>query len=124
MLKEFQPSSIGQRCSSWPSLFAISREGLAVGVVFGGVAAGIASATLAGAIALIIGIGIQNFPEGLAISMPLRREGFSRARSFWYGQMSALVEPVMAVIGVSVVFFARPPFPTPWPSLPVPWFLL
>jgi ZIP family zinc transporter len=86
-------------------------EGLAVGVAFGAVAAGIPSATLAGAIALTIGIGIQNFPEGLAISMPLRREGFSRARSFWYGQMSAVVEPVMAVIGASVVFFARPALP-------------
>jgi ZIP family zinc transporter len=86
-------------------------EGLAVGVAFGAVAAGIPSATLAGAIALTIGIGIQNFPEGLAISMPLRREGFSRIRSFWYGQLSAVVEPVMAVIGAAVVFFARPVLP-------------
>lgn len=86
-------------------------EGLAVGVAFGAVAAGIPSATMAGAIALTIGIGIQNFPEGLAISMPLRREGFSRVRSFWYGQLSAVVEPVMAVVGAAVVFLARPALP-------------
>jgi ZIP family zinc transporter len=86
-------------------------EGLAIGVAFGAVATGISSATLAGAIALTIGIGIQNFPEGLAISMPLRREGFSRSRSFWYGQLSAVVEPVMAVVGASVVFFAQPALP-------------
>ena len=60
-------------------------EGLAVGVAFGAVAAGFPSATLPAAIALAIGIGIQNFPEGLAISMPLRREGMSRRRTFWYG---------------------------------------
>jgi ZIP family zinc transporter len=69
-------------------------EGLAVGVAFGAVAAGIPSATLAGAIALAIGIGIQNFPEGLAVSLPLRREGMSRLKSFWYGQLSAIVEPI------------------------------
>lgn len=58
-------------------------EGLAVGVAFGAVAAGIPSADLAGAVALAIGIGLQNFPEGLAVSMPLRREGLSRLKSFW-----------------------------------------
>jgi len=78
-------------------------EGLAVGVAFGAVASGLPSATLAGAIALAIGIGIQNFPEGLAVSLPLRREGMSRLKSFWYGQLSAVVEPIAGVIGAAVV---------------------
>lgn len=82
-------------------------EGLAVGVAFGAVAAGLPFATTAGAIALAVGIGIQNFPEGLAVSMPLRREGMSRLRSFWYGQLSAVVEPVAAVIGAAAVIAAR-----------------
>ena len=62
---------------------------------------------LPAAIALAIGIGIQNFPEGLAISAPLRREGFSRFRSFWYGQLSAVVEPIGAVIGAAAVIAMR-----------------
>jgi len=86
-------------------------EGLAVGVAFGAVVAGFPSATLAAAIALAIGIGIQNFPEGLAVSMPLRREGMSRLRSFWYGQLSGIVEPVAGVIGAAAVIFARPLLP-------------
>ena len=86
-------------------------EGLAIGVAFGAVAAGIPAATVAGAIALAIGIGIQNFPEGLAISMPLRLEGMSRVRSFWYGQLSAVVEPVAAVFGAAVVLVMRPLLP-------------
>jgi len=86
-------------------------EGLAVGVVFGAIAAGLPSATLAGAIALAVGIGIQNFPEGLAVSMPLRREGMSRLRSFWYGQLSAIVEPIAGVIGAAAVIIAQPILP-------------
>lgn len=86
-------------------------EGLAVGVAFGAVASGIPSATLSGAIALAVGIGIQNFPEGLAVSMPLRREGMSRLKSFWYGQLSALVEPIAGVIGASAVILAQPILP-------------
>jgi len=86
-------------------------EGLAVGVAFGAVASGLPSATLAGAIALAIGIGIQNFPEGLAVSLPLRREGMSRLKSFWYGQLSAVVEPIAGVIGAAVVLIARPILP-------------
>ena len=86
-------------------------EGLAVGVAFGAVAAGIPSATLAGAIALAIGIGIQNFPEGLAVSLPLRREGMSRLKSFWYGQLSAIVEPIAGVIGAAAVILAQPILP-------------
>jgi len=86
-------------------------EGLAVGVAFGAVAAGFPSATLPAAIALAIGIGIQNFPEGIAVSIPLRREGMSRWKSFWYGQSSAIVEPVAAVIGAGIVIAAQPILP-------------
>jgi len=78
-------------------------EGLAVGVAFGAVGAVLPGATLAGAIALAIGIGIQNFPEGLAVSVPLRREGLSRGKSFWYGQLSGLVEVFAGVLGALLV---------------------
>jgi ZIP family zinc transporter len=86
-------------------------EGLAVGVAFGAVAAGFPSATLAAAIALAVGIGIQNFPEGFAVSVPLRRDGMTRLRSFWYGQLSSVVEPIAAVIGAGAVIWARPILP-------------
>jgi len=82
-------------------------EGLAVGVAFGAAAAGLPFATTAGAVALAVGIGIQNFPEGLAVSMPLRREGLSLLSSFWYGQLSAVVEPVAAVVGAAAVIASR-----------------
>ena len=86
-------------------------EGLAVGVAFGAAAAGIEGASLGAAIALAVGIGLQNFPEGTAVSMPLRREGMGRGRSFFYGQLSAVVEPIAAVIGASAVIFAQPILP-------------
>jgi len=86
-------------------------EGLAIGVAIGAVAAGFPSATLTAAIALAIGIGIQNFPEGTAVSMPLRREGMGRLKAFWYGQLSAVVEPIAAVIGVVAVTIAQPILP-------------
>ncbi|MDX9703162.1 MAG: ZIP family metal transporter [Candidatus Auribacterota bacterium] len=86
-------------------------EGLAIGVAFGAVAAGYPSATIAGAIALAIGIGIQNFPEGFAVSVPLRREGLSRWKSFFYGQLSAVVEPIASVIGALAVIWAQPILP-------------
>jgi zinc transporter, ZIP family len=86
-------------------------EGLAIGVAFGAVAAGYEGATLAGAVALAIGIGLQNCPEGTAVAVPLRREGLSRGRSWWYGQMSAAVEPVAAVIGAAAVTLMRPLLP-------------
>jgi ZIP family zinc transporter len=86
-------------------------EGLAVGVAFGAVAAKLPEATLTAAIALAIGIGIQNFPEGTAVSVPLRREGMSRMKSFWYGQLSAIVEPIAAVIGAASVIIAKPILP-------------
>lgn len=78
-------------------------EGLAVGVAFGAVAAHLPSATMGGAIALAIGIGIQNFPEGAAVSMPLRREGLTKGKSFLMGQASGLVEPIAGVIGAAFV---------------------
>lgn len=90
-------------------------EGLAIGVAFGavgvGLGSGVPAATLGGAIALAIGIGLQNFPEGTAVSMPLRREGMSRSKSFFYGQLSAVVEPIAAVIGALAVLVATPILP-------------
>ncbi|HER43838.1 MAG TPA: ZIP family metal transporter [Candidatus Eisenbacteria bacterium] len=82
-------------------------EGLAVGVAFGAAASGLEAATTASAIALAIGLGIQNFPEGLAVSMPLRREGLTRLKSFWYGQLSGLVEPAAGVAGAAAVLLSR-----------------
>lgn len=82
-------------------------EGLAVGVAFGAVAEGIPGADLYGAIALAIGIGIQDFPEGLAVALPLRRYGLSRFKSFIWGQLSGIVEPVAAVLGVLLVIWAQ-----------------
>lgn len=86
-------------------------EGLAVGVAFGAAAAGFSQATLPAAIALAIGIGLQNFPEGLAVSAPLRREGLSRRQSFFWGQLSAVVEPIAGVIGAAAVLLMRPILP-------------
>jgi len=86
-------------------------EGLAVGVAFGALAANLEAASLAGAIALALGIGIQNFPEGAAVSVPLRREGMSRSKSFWYGQLSGIVEPAAGVVGAAAVILMRPILP-------------
>ena len=86
-------------------------EGLAVGVLFGAAGLGIDGATIAGAVALAIGIGIQNFPEGFAVAMPLRRHGVSRLKSFYYGQLSAIVEPVFAVLGAIAVLYMEPILP-------------
>ncbi|HAK89159.1 MAG TPA: ZIP family metal transporter [Nitrospiraceae bacterium] len=86
-------------------------EGLAVGVAFGAAGAGLQSATLGGAVALAIGIGLQNFPEGMAVSMPLRRERLSRSKSFWYGQLSGIVEPIAGVIGAAAVLISKPILP-------------
>jgi ZIP family zinc transporter len=81
-------------------------EGLAVGVAFAGASAGLSSSTLGAAVALTLGIAIQNIPEGTAVAMPLRGEGVSRLKSFWYGQLSAAVEPVAAVAGAATVLLA------------------
>jgi len=89
-------------------------EGLAIGVLFGAAIQsadlGI-SAALAPAVALALGIGIQNFPEGLAVSLPLRRDGMKRGKSFWYGQLSGIVEPVSAVYGAAAVILVQPLLP-------------
>ena len=82
-------------------------EGLAVGVAFGAVAAGLPAATIGGAVALAIGIGLQNFPEGTAVSMPLRREGMGRFKSFLLGQASGMVEPLAGVLGALFVIHIR-----------------
>jgi ZIP family zinc transporter len=82
-----------------------------VGVLFGAAAQGYEGASIGGAIALAIGIGIQNFPEGIAVAMPLRRMGVSRFKSFWYGQLSAIVEPVAGVIGALAVIYMQPTLP-------------
>ena len=88
-------------------------EGLAVGVAFGALSAGLPSASLASAIALALGVGIQNLPEGTAVSVPLRREGMSRFKSFWYGQLSGTVEPIFGVLGATAVIFIKPILPYP-----------
>lgn len=89
----------------------MTPEGLAVGVAFGAVAADLPSATIGGAIALALGIGIQNFPEGTAVSMPLRREGMSKTKSFMYGQASGMVEPIAGVLGALFVMNMRSVLP-------------
>ena len=86
-------------------------EGLAVGVAFGAAAAGHEGATVAAAMTLALGIGIQNFPEGMAVAMPLRREGVSRAKCLWYGQLSGAVEPIAGILGAALVLMARPILP-------------
>lgn len=86
-------------------------EGLAIGVAFGALSAGFPSASLTGAAVLALGISIQNIPEGAAVSMPLRREGMSRRRSFFYGQLSGMVEPIAAMIGVLAVTIIHPILP-------------
>ncbi|XVK96323.1 ZIP family metal transporter [Staphylococcus nepalensis] len=86
-------------------------EGLSIGVAFGGVVAGNGQATLLGALGLAIGIGIQNIPEGAALSLPIRAAGASRWKAFNYGQASAIVEPIFATIGAAAVLFITPMLP-------------
>ena len=86
-------------------------EGLAVGVAFGALGESMSPAALGSAIALAFGIGLQNFPEGAAVSIPLRREGFSRLKAFWYGQLSGIVEPIAAVAGAFLVLLIKPLLP-------------
>jgi ZIP family zinc transporter len=86
-------------------------EGLAVGVAFGAVAADLPHASMGGAVALALGIALQNFPEGIAVAMPLRRMGLSRFKSFWYGQLSAIVEPVAGIAGALAVLYIQPILP-------------
>ncbi len=86
-------------------------EGLAVGVAFGAVACNSDPEIFTGAVALAIGIGLQNFPEGAAVSIPLRREGYSRRKSFFFGQLSGLVEPISGVLGAFAVLMVKPLLP-------------
>lgn len=86
-------------------------EGLAVGVAFGAAGLALPEASLSAAIALGLGIGIQNFPEGVAVALPLRASGVSRGKSFWYGQLSAVVEPIAGVVGAAAVLVAQPVLP-------------
>lgn len=86
-------------------------EGLAIGVAFGAASLNMEGATIAAALALAFGIGIQNMPEGAAVSVPLRGEGMSRLKAFNYGQASAIVEPISAVIGAAAVLFIQPILP-------------
>ena len=78
-------------------------EGLVVGVAFGSLAYSLEGSTLASALTLALGIGLQNFPEGSAVSLPLRREGLSRKKAFFFGQLSGVVEPIAAIIGAILV---------------------
>lgn len=78
-------------------------EGLAVGVAFGLLKENFDANALMGAVSIALGIGLQNFPEGAAVSLPLRREGYSCKKSFFYGQLSAIVEPIAAVLGAALV---------------------
>jgi ZIP family zinc transporter len=82
-------------------------EGLAVGIAFGAAALGLPEASIGAAIALAIGIGLQNFPEGVVVSLPLRHDGMSPVKSFWYGQLSAVVEPVAGVVGAAFILWAQ-----------------
>lgn len=102
-------SSGSKRCFMLISSITLHNipEGLAVGVAFGSVIYGIDGATLAAAWTLALGIGLQNFPEGSAVSMPLRRDGFSLNKSFFLGQLSGIVEPIAGVIGALLVVKVR-----------------
>ena len=86
-------------------------EGMAVGVVYAGYLAGTAQITAAGALALSLGIAIQNFPEGAIISMPLRAEGMKKGRAFWGGVLSGIVEPIGAVLAILAAGIVVPALP-------------
>lgn len=86
-------------------------EGLAVGVAFGALGSGYTPETLMGAVTIALGIGLQNFPEGAAVSLPLRREGCSRRKSFFVGQASGMVEPIAGVIGALLVVYVEAVLP-------------
>ena len=102
----------GQRIGQKRSLMLILSitlhnipEGLAVGVAFGSV--GVLGSSLSSAILLALGIGLQNFPEGSAVSIPLLREGYSKKKAFFYGQLSGIVEPISGVLGALLVLFMQ-----------------
>ena len=107
--KNIEEASSLKRCVLLIAAITIHNipEGMAVGVAFGGIASGIPGVTLVGAIMLALGIGIQNFPEGTAVSLPLLREGFSRKKAFFLGQLSGRVEPIAGVLGAILVIKVR-----------------
>jgi len=86
-------------------------EGMAIGVTFAGVLIGNVEITVAGALALSIGIAIQNFPEGAIVSMPLKSEGLSKPKAFLYGALSGIVEPIAAIITILLVGYITPILP-------------
>lgn len=86
-------------------------EGMAVGVVYAGWLAGDAKVSIAGALTLAIGIAIQNFPEGAVVSMPLRAEGMSKLKTFLYGVLSGIVEPIASVLTILAASFVIPILP-------------
>lgn len=110
-LKNKKKSNITSMKRSAMLIFSITihniPEGLAIGVAFGSIAMGIKGATLISAFMLALGVGIQNFPEGTAISLPLRRENYSRTKSFVYGALSGIVEPISGIIGCVLVMYVR-----------------
>ncbi len=107
------PATTWRRATLLVSAITIHNipEGLAIGIAFGAAAAHGAEGALAAAVVLTIGISLQNMPEALAVAMPLRRDGFSRLKSFWYGQLPASVEPPAALIGAAAVVFIEPILP-------------
>ena len=104
-LRKDENSNKAKRCFMLISSITLHNipEGMAVGVAFGSLAYSLTGATLSSALALALGIGLQNFPEGSAVSLPLRREGYTRGKAFFYGQLSGIVEPIAAVIGALLV---------------------
>lgn len=114
LLSRWLPAELSEAGSQRRSILLMSSitlhnipEGLAVGVTFGALTAMPTAAALTGAWMLALGIGLQNFPEGAAVSLPLRRDGMSRARAFFFGQASAIVEPVAAVFGVLLAVYVQ-----------------
>ena len=108
---EVGPGEVLGRAQDRHARRGVPRAFVAVGVAFGAVAEGLPGADLSAAIALAIGIGIQDFPEGLAVALPLRRYGLSRRKSFMWGQLSGAVEPLAAMLGVGLVMIATPILP-------------
>ena len=107
--KKFTNSSSLKRCFMLITSITLHNipEGLAVGVAFGSLFYGLEGATTTTACMLALGIGLQNFPEGMAVSLPLRREGMSRKKAFFYGQLSGFAEPIAGVIGAILVIKIR-----------------
>ncbi len=108
-LKDFNP--IVQALLAIGFTWGMTAVGAALVFVARDLSQRILDGTLGAAFALGLGIGLQNFPEGTAVSVPLRRQGVSRLKAFWYGQISAIVEPVVGAVGAGAVLLARPILP-------------